>query len=308
LITQHFHFFNKNLGDKMNLPNRQIKKQIGIVGTIFSSLLLAFPAVAQMSPATPGNMNQMPGNQMPGNMNQMPGNQMPEVEGLSPAERSRMCAAYMNSTMRDRQNIPSTINQNIPSQNTDQPASITQTLPSGSVSEPPAVRDGRFPAPTAAEMEQICANEMMQQNRQGFSTPNTLPTLGQNYPTRQTYPSSTPRTIIPTPEQQQAATTSVRPINGTVNLRLINESGANITYQVIGETQPRTLLGEDQITLRSIDTPSTVTFYRPDRGLLTVRPQQVAPGVLEVRFNPTTNFNMDKTTMTVQPSGAVYLN
>jgi hypothetical protein len=292
----------------MNLPNQQIKQQIGLVGAVFSSLLLAFPAVAQMNPTMPGNqmpgnMNQMPGNQMPGNMNQMP-----DIEGLSPAERSRICAEYMNNTMRDRQNFPSTINPNIPSQNTDQPASITQTLPSGSVNEPPAVRDGRFPAPTAAEMEQICANRMMQQNRQGFSTPNTLPTLGQNYPTRQTYPSSIPRTIIPTPEQQQAATTSVRPINGTVNLRLINESGANITYQVIGETQPRTLFGQNQITLRSIDTPSTVTFYRPDRGLLMVRPQQVAPGVLEVRFNPTTNFNMDKTTMTVQPSGAVYLN
>lgn len=142
----------------MNLPNRQIKKQIGLVGAIFGSLIFAFPAVAQMSPRTPENMNEMPGNQMP------------EMEELSPAERSRMCAAYMNSTVRDRQNFPSTTNQNIPRQNSDRPASITQTLPSGSVSEPPAVRDGRFPAPSAEEMEQLCANEIMQQNRRALDS------------------------------------------------------------------------------------------------------------------------------------------
>ena len=131
----------------MNLPNQRIKKQIGLVGAIFGSLIFAFPAVAQMNPTTPGNMNPTPGNQMP------------EMEGLSPAERSRMCATYMNSTMRDQQNKPLTTNQNIPGQNRDRPASITQTLPSGSVNEPPAVRDGRFPAPSEAEMEQLCANE-----------------------------------------------------------------------------------------------------------------------------------------------------
>ncbi|MGA9381750.1 MAG: hypothetical protein WBV73_23555 [Phormidium sp.] len=130
----------------MNLPNRQIKKQIGLVGAIFTSLIFAFPAVAQMNPTTPGNINPTPGNQTPQN------------EELSPTERSRMCAEYMNSTVRDRQNNPSTTNQNIPGQNSDRPASITQTLPSGSVNEPPAVRDGRFPPPSEAEMERICAN------------------------------------------------------------------------------------------------------------------------------------------------------
>lgn len=135
----------------MNLPNRQIKKQIGLVGAIFGSLIFALPAVAQMSPTMPGNMNQMPTN-----------------DELPPAERSRMCAEYMNSTVRDRQNIPSTLSQGIPPQNTDQPASITQTLPSGRANEPPAVRDGRFPAPSEAEMEQICSNEIMQQNRRAL--------------------------------------------------------------------------------------------------------------------------------------------
>lgn len=134
----------------MNLP----KQQIGLIGAIFGSLVFAFPAVAQMSPRTPENINPTPGNQI-------------ENDGLSPTERSRMCAERMNSTVRG-QNNPITNNRNNLNQNNNQPASITQTLPSGSVSEPPAVRDGRFPPPSQAEMEQLCANEMMQQNRRAI--------------------------------------------------------------------------------------------------------------------------------------------
>lgn len=130
----------------MNLPNRQIKKPIGLVGVIFGSLIFAFPAVAQMSPTMRENMNQMP-----------------ENEELSPIERSRMCAEHINSTVRG-QNIPSTLSQGISPQSTNQPASIIQTLPSGRVSEPPAVRDGRFPAPSEAQVEKICSNEIMEQN------------------------------------------------------------------------------------------------------------------------------------------------
>ncbi|MFB2937507.1 hypothetical protein ACE1B6_19840 [Aerosakkonemataceae cyanobacterium BLCC-F154] len=270
----------------MNLPNQQITKQIGLVGAIFSSLIFAVPAVAQMNP------------RMPGNMNQMPGNEIPQMEGLSPAERSRLCAQYMNSTMREEQDFPG--------QNTDQPASITQTLPSGRVSEPPVVRDGRFATPSEAEMERICANQIMRRNRRGFNRGNSNNTMiSQNY----RYGQYRNRTIIPpTPEQRQAATTSVRTVNGLVNLRLVNNSGADIAYQVIGETQPRYLQGNNDINLRSVDTPTTLTFYRPDGGFLAVNPRPVSPGVLEVRFEPTSSFSLDKSALRIQPSGAVFLN
>lgn len=279
----------------MNLTNREVKKQIGLVGAIFGSLIFAFPAVAQINPTMPGNMNPTPGNQIPDN------------DELSPVERSRICAEYMNSTMRDRQNVPSTLGQSIPNQNSDRPASITQTLPSGSVNEPPEVRDGSFPAPSEAEMEQLCANEIMQRNRRALEKQNTSDIMmSQNYRYGQPYLNR--RTIIPTPEQQQAATTSVRPVNGLVNLRLVNNSGADITYQVIGETQPRYLRGNNRVTLRSIDTPTTLTFYRPDGGFLVVNPLPVSPGVLEVRFDPTSSFSLDKSALMIQPTGAVYLN
>ena len=142
----------------MNLPNRQIKKEIGLVGVIFSSLLLAFPAVAQMNPT------------MPGNMNPTPENQKPENEGLSPVERSRLCAEYINSTSLDGQNSSPLNRQNPTSRNTNQPASIIETLPSGSLSEPPAVRDGRIASPTESDAEQICSNYIIER-QQSASNP-----------------------------------------------------------------------------------------------------------------------------------------
>ncbi|MBE9228012.1 hypothetical protein IQ264_21550 [Phormidium sp. LEGE 05292] len=280
----------------MNLPNRQIKKQIGLVGVIFGSLLLAFPAVAQMNPT------------MPENMNTTPGNQKPENDGLSPVERSRLCAERINSTTLDRQNSSPINRQNPTSRNNNQPASIIETLPSGSVSEPPAVRDGRIASPTQSDAEQICSNYRTERQQRASNSLN----YGNKQLVRQNSYSaplnSNQTTVIPTPEQQQAATTSVSTVNGVVNLRLVNNSGADIAYQVIGDTQPRYLTGNNSVTLSSINTPTSLTFYRPDRGFLIVTPQPVSPGVLEVIFNPTSNFSLDKTTMTVQPSGAVYLN
>ncbi|XWK87317.1 MAG: hypothetical protein U7127_24455 [Phormidium sp.] len=277
----------------MNLPNRQIKKQIGLVGVIFSSLILAFPAVAQMSP------------RMPGNMNPTPGNQIPENDGLSPVERSRICAEYINSTSLDRQNSSPLTRQNPTSRNSNQPASILETLPSGSLSEPPVVRDGSIAGPTESNAEQICSNYIIERQQRASKELNVA---NKQLVRQNNYSVPNQRSVIPTPEQQQAATTSVRPVNGVVNLRLVNNSGADIAYQVIGDTQPRYLRGNNSVTLSSIDTPTTLTFYRPDRGFLIVTPQPVSPGVLEVRFNPTSNFSLDKTTMTVQPTGAVYLN
>lgn len=277
----------------MNLPNRQIKNQIGLVGAIFGSLILAFPAVAQMNPTMPGNMNQTPGDMNP----------MLRDNELSPAERSRLCAQYMNSTVREEQTFP----EQSTNQPTNEPASITQTLPSGRVDESPVVRDGRFPAPSEAEMERICGNQIMRRNRRVLNKENTTNTMmSQNY--RYSQPYQNRRTIIPTPEQRQAATTTVRPVNGLVNLRLVNNSGADIAYQVIGETQPRYLAGNNYINLRSIDTPTTLTFYRPDGGFLVVNPRPISPGVLEVRFAPTNSFSLDKSALMIQPTGAVFLN
>lgn len=125
----------------------------------------------------------------------------------------------------------------------------------------------------------------------------------------QTQPQPRARVIPPTPEQQQPASVVMNPINGKANIRLVNETGAAIVYQAIGDTNQRTLQGQSSVTLRNLNTPMTITFYRPDRGLLRIYPQVTSqPGLLEVRFAATTDLGQDKTTLTIQPTGAVYLN
>ncbi|MBF2074371.1 MAG: hypothetical protein IGS50_11510 [Synechococcales cyanobacterium C42_A2020_086] len=102
----------------------------------------------------------------------------------------------------------------------------------------------------------------------------------------------------------------VRPAGGKVNIRFINETGAAINYEVIGETQYRTLAGRSQMLLENLPVPTTFTFRRADFGLLQVSLQEDTPasGTLTVRVRETLDFALDRTTIHVDPSGDVSLN
>lgn len=80
-----------------------------------------------------------------------------------------------------------------------------------------------------------------------------------------------------------------------------------MSYQVVGDTQERTLPGQTNITLQALKIPATITFYRQDRGLLRVRPQ-ASPGLLSVTFTETTDLGADKNVLMIQESGSVFLN
>lgn len=113
----------------------------------------------------------------------------------------------------------------------------------------------------------------------------------------------------PLPEQRQSPSATVMPINGKVSIRLVNQTGANITYQVIGDTNQRSLQGKSNVNLLDLSAPVTLAFKRNDGGLLMVSPQASSqPGMLEVTFTETTDLTTDRTTMTVQKTGAVFLN
>lgn len=113
----------------------------------------------------------------------------------------------------------------------------------------------------------------------------------------------------PLPKQSQSPSATVMPINGKVSIKLVNETGANITYQVIGDTNQRSLQGKSNVNLLDLSAPVTLTFKRNDGGLLMVSPQASSqPGMLEVTFTETTDLTTDRTTMTVQETGAVFLN
>ncbi|MBE9018900.1 hypothetical protein C7Y66_10510 [Chroococcidiopsis sp. CCALA 051] len=112
----------------------------------------------------------------------------------------------------------------------------------------------------------------------------------------------------PLPEQQQPPSTTVLLNQGKVSIKLINQTGAKITYQAIGNTAPRSLPGKSDVTLKNLVTPTTVTFKREDGGLLNATGRSPTPGVLELMLDATTDLGIDKQSLQIQPTGDVFLN
>ncbi len=112
----------------------------------------------------------------------------------------------------------------------------------------------------------------------------------------------------PLPESEQAPSAVVTPVDGKINIKLTNATKAAINYQVIGDTNQRTLTGDADVTLQNITAPTTLTFERQDRGLLKVTTQTTSAGLLEVTFDETTSLDESRTTMRVQADGIVLLN
>ncbi len=108
--------------------------------------------------------------------------------------------------------------------------------------------------------------------------------------------------VVPPPIPQAVAT--VIPQDGKVNVRLVNQTGAVITYQVIGNTKPRSLPGKSYVILQGLPTPVNVTFRRQDGGLLKPTPVPQT-GTLDVSLDATTDLGIDKTAMSILPNGAV---
>lgn len=117
-------------------------------------------------------------------------------------------------------------------------------------------------------------------------------------------------TQTPLPSQQQAPSATIALANGRVNINLVNDTAATITYQLIGDTAPRTLPGKSNVMLQNINAPVTVTFEREDGGLLTVTPQPSSDqqGMLEVRLNEATDVAQDRKAMRIQEDGSIFLN
>jgi hypothetical protein len=113
----------------------------------------------------------------------------------------------------------------------------------------------------------------------------------------------------PAPETSSVAIATVKPINSLVDVKLRNDTNTAITYQAIGHTGERTLLGKQEVTLRSLSLPLTLTTIRQDKGLLKILPLSTSStGVLELSLNETTNFSESQTSIMIQPEGGVYAN
>ncbi|MDX2100849.1 MAG: hypothetical protein SFW36_23975 [Leptolyngbyaceae cyanobacterium bins.59] len=123
-------------------------------------------------------------------------------------------------------------------------------------------------------------------------------------PSVQPAPSGQP----PSPEQRQAPSAQVRLVDGQATIRLINRTNAVVRYQVIGDTEFRSLQGRSEITLRSLRAPVSLTLGREDRGFLQISLASPSEGTLEATLVETTNFAADRSSLVIEPSGSVFLN
>lgn len=112
----------------------------------------------------------------------------------------------------------------------------------------------------------------------------------------------------PFPESRQSALANVRATTGTVDVKLKNNTNAGISYQAIGHTQPRFLVGGQEFVLRNLPTPVTITLVREDGGLLKVMPMPTSQGILSVSLDETTNFDDNQGVLRIQKDGQVFLN
>ncbi|MBC1239768.1 hypothetical protein [Nostoc sp. 2RC] len=112
----------------------------------------------------------------------------------------------------------------------------------------------------------------------------------------------------PLPESRQSAIATITPTAGRVDVKLKNNTNAGISYQAIGQTQPRYLAGGQEFVLRNLPTPISITVVRQDGGLLKVMPTSTSGGTLSVSLDETTNFNNDQGVLRIQKDGQVFLN
>lgn len=116
-------------------------------------------------------------------------------------------------------------------------------------------------------------------------------------------------TPTPLPADQQAPSARIAPTNGQVTVRLVNQTGEPVTYQVIGDTNQRSLATDATYSLTQLSTPTTITFQRNSEGALTrIVTRSMGPGMVEVVLYPTTNLGNDRNAMTIQETGEIFLN
>ncbi|MEH1943572.1 MAG: hypothetical protein V7L01_25595 [Nostoc sp.] len=283
----------------MNIKPQSFRKSVELFGAICGGLLISLPAIPQVVAQESVVQESTPKiNPCPRIFYEEPHNSRVVVpQGCPPNALTQRLAAQgllptSTTPSQDQTRLgvggealqgtgSSTVNPNtsIPnqppynsSQNTSQPDGSTQPSTSSEA--------GVSPATTAPGEQTLTPG--------GSNTSTTQPLL---------------------PNQRQTPNATIALANGRVNVRLVNETAANVTYQVIGDTAPRSLQGKYNVTLQGLSAPVTVTFEREDGGQLIVTPQPSSePGILEVRFKEATNAAQGRSAMRIERNGSVFLN
>ena len=110
----------------------------------------------------------------------------------------------------------------------------------------------------------------------------------------------------PLPESQQIVLATIVPQAGAVTVQLTNSTNTQIVFQSLGNTAQRTLVGKESVVLKALPLPTTITFLRPDGGLIKATPVASAePGVLILTLDEATGLSDSQSTVRIQSSGKV---
>ncbi|MCU0570043.1 MAG: hypothetical protein MUF49_26145 [Oculatellaceae cyanobacterium Prado106] len=114
----------------------------------------------------------------------------------------------------------------------------------------------------------------------------------------------------PLPEEQGDAIANIALNSNLLNVRVANNTNTAVVYEVIGQTDVRTLQGGEEVTLRGLPVPTTIAFTRPDGGFVEIIPVTGAePDSFAVQlreeFNP---LDENQGVLRVEQSGQVFVN
>lgn len=134
---------------------------------------------------------------------------------------------------------------------------------------------------------------------------------GGQMPSRQMTPVISPANVpqAPLPEVRSEAVARITPQNGTVDVRLKNNTNAVVSYQAVGHTDRRYLQGGEEILLQNLPTPITITAVRQDDGLIQMMPMSAdETGQLEVTLAEETMLDSNQGVLRIQEDGQVFVN
>lgn len=143
--------------------------------------------------------------------------------------------------------------------------------------------------------------------------PNAAERMGRGgqMPSRQMTPVPPPAGVSqpPLPAERSDAVARIQPTNGTVDVRLKNNTDAVVSYQAVGHTDRRFMSGGEEIVLQNLPTPITITAVRQDEGWLKMMPISVdETGQLEVTFEQETTLDSNQGVLRIQEDGQVFVN
>ncbi|WP_293130695.1 hypothetical protein [Microcoleus sp. bin38.metabat.b11b12b14.051] len=113
--------------------------------------------------------------------------------------------------------------------------------------------------------------------------------------------------IAQTNEPERVPDGKMVPVNGKANVRLTNKTNDRLYYQVVGQTNRRSLAENSTVSLQALTLPASIVFRRQDGALLKASLKPVGEGTVEVRLDETTDLDLDKRSLSIRNDGALFL-